>query len=434
MPKDIIFLITESNQLMKMMTAMDDQHLQSLQKISEGVKTFDRQKSLKRSQTFDHSAPAIDNASLKLALSIQHFDKEKSLRKAQTLDRSFALLKPLEHSLSIQHFDYKTLKHVEPVDKSSPLHILSLTRSFSCYRDYADTPTEEHATNIHDANSELAINIDSANLDHATDIHSANSENPPDIQNANSEPATDIPGTNSEYAADIQGASTEPATDIHDANLKHATNIGNANSEVQAETAGDDIHCDSNDIVKVDDILSKESTSSVSSLQTYSDKFDMPTNNTASDESAIEKNNEISESVLEENNSGLSEIIQDETQSPENKTINFEKKSNEAEPVETRTVKANAEGSVEINANDTVIGVMKGETETKFADSHDKTEGKLNIEDDKDQCCDTLVNCDRQSNDSESCRPEPCPDVSQDIVVLDTTRNEKTENQGEEIQ
>ena len=138
-----------------MMSNVEDEHLETLQKIGHKIKTFDKQRQLKRSQTFDHSSPSINDASLKLTLSIQHFDKEKSLKKAHTLDRTSSRLKALEHSMSIQHFDFHSLKHVESVDKSSPLHIYSLTRSFSCYSNYSDTPTEEEAKDIQGGNSEF---------------------------------------------------------------------------------------------------------------------------------------------------------------------------------------------------------------------------------------------------------------------------------------
>jgi hypothetical protein len=138
-----------------MVSNVEDKHLNTLQEIGQGIKTFDRQRQLKRSQTFDHSSPAINDASLKLALSIQHFDKEKSLRKAQTLDRTSLSLKSLERSMSIQHFDFHSLKHVESVDKSSPLHLYSLTRTFSCYSDYSDTPTEEQHKDIEGGNSDF---------------------------------------------------------------------------------------------------------------------------------------------------------------------------------------------------------------------------------------------------------------------------------------
>ncbi|XP_060567236.1 ankyrin repeat domain-containing protein 27-like isoform X2 [Ruditapes philippinarum] len=144
-----------NEKLRKMVSNVEDKHLNTLQQIGQGIKTFDRQRKLKRSQTFDHSSPAINDASLKLALSIQHFDKEKSLRKAQTLDRTSLSLKSLEHSMSIQHFDFHSLKHVESVDKSSPLHLYSLTRTFSCYSDYSDTPTEEQHKDIQGGNSDF---------------------------------------------------------------------------------------------------------------------------------------------------------------------------------------------------------------------------------------------------------------------------------------
>lgn len=140
--------------------------MHALQQIGLGIRTFDKQRQLKRSQTFDHSTPAIDNASLRLALSIQHFDKGRSLKRAQTLDRSSACLRPLEHSLSIQHFDSGTLKHVEPVDKSRPLHIYSLTRNFSSYCNYADTPTVEKSVDFgNGANSEVIEQIKEETMD-----------------------------------------------------------------------------------------------------------------------------------------------------------------------------------------------------------------------------------------------------------------------------
>lgn len=168
--------ISATDKLRQLATDLGDQHVQSLQKLGLSIKSFDREASLKRSKTFDHSVPDIDNVDLKLSLSIRHFDrssqlkrsatldhskpvldspelklglsirnfnKSHSLKQVQTIDRSEAMLEKLKLPLSIQNFETGTLKHVEPVDKSSPLHIYSLTRSFSCYQDYTDTPVKE---------------------------------------------------------------------------------------------------------------------------------------------------------------------------------------------------------------------------------------------------------------------------------------------------
>lgn len=159
-----------------MASSLDHEHIERLEQLGVAVKSFDKARSLKRSRTFDHSAPDIDNADLKLALSIKHFDKstqlkrsetldhsspvlnspevklglsirhfdkERSLRRTKTLDKSSAMLEPLKLPLAIQHFETGTLKHVEPIDKSSPLHIYELTRSLSCYQDYSDTSALE---------------------------------------------------------------------------------------------------------------------------------------------------------------------------------------------------------------------------------------------------------------------------------------------------
>ncbi|XP_052817656.1 ankyrin repeat domain-containing protein 27-like isoform X2 [Mya arenaria] len=111
--------------------------------LSLSIKTFDKQRKLKRSKTFDHSSPNIDNPELKLSLSIQHFDKVNSLRHVEITDKSRAMLEQLKLPLEIQHFETGTLKHVEPLDKSSPMYIYEISRDTSCYSDYCDTPMVE---------------------------------------------------------------------------------------------------------------------------------------------------------------------------------------------------------------------------------------------------------------------------------------------------
>lgn len=114
-------------------------------KLGLAIKHFDKDKKLRKSETVDHSTPALDDLDLKLNLSIKHFERTGSLRKTETVDRSSPLLESLKLPLSIKHFDTGTLKHVEPMDKSSPMYVYSLTRSYSCFHDYDDTPGEQES-------------------------------------------------------------------------------------------------------------------------------------------------------------------------------------------------------------------------------------------------------------------------------------------------
>ena len=103
----------------------------------------------------DHSKPVLDTPDLKIGMSIRNFDKSHSLKRVPTKDRSRAMLGSLKLPLSIQHFETGSLKHVEPVDKSSPLHIYELTRSFSCYHDYNDTPVNEEFKGLEETGDDL---------------------------------------------------------------------------------------------------------------------------------------------------------------------------------------------------------------------------------------------------------------------------------------
>ena len=82
-----------------------------------------------------------DLSSLKqITASIKTFDKEKSLKRSKTFDRSALTLDLIKIPMSIQHFDQGTLKHVESVDRSTPMHIYTLLRSDSSYSNYLETP------------------------------------------------------------------------------------------------------------------------------------------------------------------------------------------------------------------------------------------------------------------------------------------------------
>lgn len=209
--------------------------MNDLQQIGQGIRTFDQQRQLKRSETFDHSTPAIDSASLRLTLSIQHFDKTRSLKRAQTLDRSSACLRPLEHSLSIQHFDCGTLKHVEPVDKSRPLHIYSLTRNFSSYCNYADTPTVEKSVDFAmGANTEVIEQIieDTPNNDQSENQEKGQCQVTEETKDDN---------MNNDVSKDQEKVNSQAMEETKESDLKTAKSDGNkdqgtVNSEVMKET------------------------------------------------------------------------------------------------------------------------------------------------------------------------------------------------------
>ncbi|XP_060584216.1 LOW QUALITY PROTEIN: ankyrin repeat domain-containing protein 27-like [Ruditapes philippinarum] len=122
-----------NEKLRKMVSNVEDKHLNTLQQIGQGIKkNLTDKENLREVRLLKTSFIPLQPLLI----------KRKVLRKAQTLDRTSLSLKSLEHSMSIQHFDFHSLKDVESVDKSSPLHLYSLTRTFSCYSDYSDTPTE----------------------------------------------------------------------------------------------------------------------------------------------------------------------------------------------------------------------------------------------------------------------------------------------------
>ena len=61
--------------------------------------------------------------------------------------------------MSIEHFDHGTLKHVESIDKSTPMHIYTLLRSDSSYSNYLETPNvskeiSEHILGRHNQDME----------------------------------------------------------------------------------------------------------------------------------------------------------------------------------------------------------------------------------------------------------------------------------------
>ncbi|XP_078364942.1 ankyrin repeat domain-containing protein 27-like isoform X2 [Oculina patagonica] len=72
--------------LNKLFERLERGDVERLQDIGKAVKSFDRRKSLKRTETIDKSFPVID-LHLKHQLSIQHFNRS-SLRKVQTRDQS----------------------------------------------------------------------------------------------------------------------------------------------------------------------------------------------------------------------------------------------------------------------------------------------------------------------------------------------------------
>ena len=106
--------------------ALEEKDLSSLQQITASIKSFDKQKSLKRSKTFDKSALTLDLIKI---------------------------------PMSIEHFDHGTLKHVESIDKSTPMHIYTLLRSDSSYSNYLETPNvsmeiSEHILGSHNQDME----------------------------------------------------------------------------------------------------------------------------------------------------------------------------------------------------------------------------------------------------------------------------------------
>ena len=106
--------------------ALEEKDLSSLQQITASIKSFDKQKSLKRSKTFDKSALTLDLIKI---------------------------------PMSIEHFDHGRLKHVESIDKSTPMHIYTLLRSDSSYSNYLETPNvskeiSEHILGSHNQDME----------------------------------------------------------------------------------------------------------------------------------------------------------------------------------------------------------------------------------------------------------------------------------------
>ena len=117
--------------------ALEEKDLSTLKQITASIKTFDRQKSLKRSKTFDRSALTLDLIKI---------------------------------PMSIQHFDHGSLRHVNSVDKSSPMHIYQMLRSESSYFNYLETPVNIAS----DSNKEILSDIES-NLDHRKTTENGNS-------------------------------------------------------------------------------------------------------------------------------------------------------------------------------------------------------------------------------------------------------------------
>ena len=103
------FLISEVSKVnvKDLFATLEEKDLSSLRQITASIKSFDKQKSLKRSKTFDKSALTLDLIKI---------------------------------PMSIEHFDHGTLKHVESIDKSTPMHIYTLLRSDSTYSNYLETP------------------------------------------------------------------------------------------------------------------------------------------------------------------------------------------------------------------------------------------------------------------------------------------------------
>ena len=89
-----------------------------------------------------------------ITASIKTFDKEKSLKRSKTFDRSALTLDLIKIPMSIQHFNTGSLKHVDSVDKSSPMHIYSLLRSDSSYSNYLETPSANVAEDTFESISE----------------------------------------------------------------------------------------------------------------------------------------------------------------------------------------------------------------------------------------------------------------------------------------
>ena len=170
----------------------------------EDIKAFDKTSSLKRSKTFDHSTALLDSPELKLSLSIKSFDKSLCLKHSKTFDRSEAVLWNLRRNFAIQSFDSLTLKHVDLVDKSNPLHLYYLAQS--CYKDYKDeipldfetkTVSREHGDSIV---SDLEPKNDEkeANSFHDINCSDVNPENLKDIADSTDGPCEETQGLSSQ--------------------------------------------------------------------------------------------------------------------------------------------------------------------------------------------------------------------------------------------
>ena len=97
-----------------------------------------------------------------ITTSIKSFDREKSLKRSKTFDRSALTLDLIKIPMSIQHFDRGSLRHVDSLDKSSPLHIYQLLRSDSAYSNYLETPVNVPSDSTEQIPSGIQLNVDQA--------------------------------------------------------------------------------------------------------------------------------------------------------------------------------------------------------------------------------------------------------------------------------
>ena len=135
-----------------------------------------------------------------ITTSIKSFDKEKSLKRSKTFDRSALTLDLIKIPMSIQHFDHGSLRHVDSVDKSSPMHIYQMLRSESSYFNYSEPPVNVDSDIINDLpetdkmldQGKATKSDNSAIMEkiHKSDVESTKTALPNDILQTNSDDDT----------------------------------------------------------------------------------------------------------------------------------------------------------------------------------------------------------------------------------------------------
>ena len=186
-----------------------------------------------------------------ITTSIKSFDKEKSLKRSKTFDRSALTLDLIKIPMSIQHFDHGSLRHVDSVDKSSPMHIYQMLRSESSYFNYSEPPVnvESDSINVLPETDKMldqskATEIDNSALTgmiHKMDVESVKTPYPSDILQTICDKATSaythkqsVESLNSEAiqgnSETVQGNS-EPIQGGNTTESKNVSDLGSKGSE-----------------------------------------------------------------------------------------------------------------------------------------------------------------------------------------------------------